>query len=537
MPYGQQTPSALNMNSGGLHLATLAAFAISQPLLDLIRQHPSFLSALRAGPAQILALVLVLSLAIPGLFFALARLGRCLPKQGQRIWLAAWIGLLSSLIVLPIGLHRLKPSTLEGETAILVAACAVGLAVAWGTRQWPAARQFLTFLAPAILIFPTAFLSSSSIHRLILPPPPLELQRIANLPAIPIIIVVFDEFPLTALLGKDHLIDRVRFPNFAALAESSTWYPHATSVEIETVRALPAILTGRTAPLDRKQAATYAEFPNNLFTWLGGTAELRVTETYTNLCPALLCEGPNPGLGPSSSEEFSFGSMMEDLGLVYLHFLLPPSWTHGLPNLEGRWGGFWQGERRSQAEPGSGLTAASGRRWRIQRAETFQDFVDHLQPIDQRARLYFHHSLLPHTPWEYLPDLSRYNDPLSMPGCGQTEPITWHPDPFYSQAAYVRLRLQIQATDRLLGRLMDRLKELEMWDPAIVLITADHGLSFIPGENIRGYFNREALLAELLPIPLFLKTPDQTAGSVDDRLAENLDLLPTMADLLGVPVP
>jgi hypothetical protein len=60
-----------------------------------------------------------------------------------------------------------------------------------------------------------------------------------------VVVVIFDEFPSTSLLGSNHHIDAVRYPNFAALARGSTWFRNATSVSDTTFAAVPSILDGR----------------------------------------------------------------------------------------------------------------------------------------------------------------------------------------------------------------------------------------------------------------------------------------------------
>ena len=41
----------------------------------------------------------------------------------------------------------------------------------------------------------------------------------------------------------------------------------------------------------------------------------------------------------------------------------------------------------------------------------------------------------------------------------------------------------------------------------------------------------------VLPIPLFVKYPGQTTPTVDERDAQSIDLLPTIADTLGLTLP
>ena len=61
---------------------------------------------------------------------------------------------------------------------------------------------------------------------------------------VPIVHVVFDELPLSTLVGADGDIDAKLFPNFARLARASTWYRNATTVNDLTAAAVPAQLTG-----------------------------------------------------------------------------------------------------------------------------------------------------------------------------------------------------------------------------------------------------------------------------------------------------
>ncbi len=62
---------------------------------------------------------------------------------------------------------------------------------------------------------------------------------------VPVVLVVLDEFNITALLDAEGRIDPVRFPNFAALASQSQWFTNAVATYVETAVAVSAILTGR----------------------------------------------------------------------------------------------------------------------------------------------------------------------------------------------------------------------------------------------------------------------------------------------------
>jgi hypothetical protein len=68
------------------------------------------------------------------------------------------------------------------------------------------------------------------------------------------------------------------------------------------------------------------------------------------------------------------------------------------------------------------------------------------------------------------------------------------------------------------------------------VIVADHGVAFHKGENRRKLLPSN--VEDLAPVPLFFKLPGgKDAGKVEDKLVENIDVVPTIADALGVKLP
>ena len=99
--------------------------------------------------------------------------------------------------------------------------------------------------------------------------------------------LVFDEFDANLLMNRRHRIDATRYPNLAALARDSTWYPNATTVNSQTTLAVPALLSGRRPTPDLLPIP--ADYPNNLFTLLADSHDVHATETATEICPERLC--------------------------------------------------------------------------------------------------------------------------------------------------------------------------------------------------------------------------------------------------------
>ena len=144
------------------------------------------------------------------------------------------------------------------------------------------------------------------------------------------------------------------------------------------------------------------------------------------------------------------------------------------------------------------------------------------------------HALLPHGPWIYTPSghRSRPEGPELLPGM-QTVP-GFHDD-YLTRHNEQRYLLQLGFVDRLIGRLVARLKSQGMYDDTLIVVTADHGFAFQVGVPTRRSVT-PSNVEELAPVPLIVKAPRQTRGRVNDGLARTLDVAPTIADVLNLPL-
>jgi hypothetical protein len=152
-----------------------------------------------------------------------------------------------------------------------------------------------------------------------------------------------------------------------------------------------------------------------------------------------------------------------------------------------------------------------------------------------RPTFYFHHSLLPPEPWIYLPSghLSRPagEDPIT----GINTPEGWH-DRGLTDHNHLRHLLQVGYTDLELGLVMRRMKRTGLFDRAVFIVMADHGYSFELNVASRRQVT-ERNIDEIAPVPFFVKLPGQTPGQFYLSLLRNIDGVPTLADLLGIPKP
>ena len=285
-----------------------------------------------------------------------------------------------------------------------------------------------------------------------------------------VVVIVFDEFPADSLLRPDGRIDSVRYPGFGRLARLSNWFPNAFSVQDQTSVAVPAILDGRFPR--RGTRPTFADHPLNLFTLLSSRGyRVDAIEPFSTLCPPTVC--PDSLLGGPGPPPFFLSK-------------------------------------------------------RVMR------FRDALQSIRRTRRplLLFHHQILPHQPWEFLPSGRRYRHDPEPWDRGLSSSFGFH-DVFLTNQNQQRHLLQVGFVDREIDQLLDRLKRVGLLRQALLVVTADHGIGFDVGVSDRRSIS-PGNIAEVAPVPLFVKRPGQSEGRVDRTFVHTVDVVPTIGDLLNL---
>ena len=94
----------------------------------------------------------------------------------------------------------------------------------------------------------------------------------------------------------------------------------------------------------------------------------------------------------------------------------------------------------------------------------------------------------------------------------------------------------IRATDRHVGRFLEYLDELGLRDEVVVAVTSDHGEELGEHSERFAFDHGHSLKDNLLLVPLIINDPTRSwpIKVVPDQV-RTLDVLPTIADLLGVP--
>lgn len=513
------------------HLLALWSFAFAQPLYSKVSENLPFLLSHRIDGAQLIAYALGVLLLPPLLLWAGTGLVALLSRRLALITNYLIFLVLASLVLLPL-------CGAAGLPDVLAIALAVSLALILALlHQTRVLQGLLDFLAVAPVVFVAFFLFIGPASAL------LSSGNEAQAPdenhpdhlETPVVVLLLDELPLQALLDANGQLDSERLPGFARLAETSTWYPRATTVVEATIMAAPVFLSGILPIHGRHQPPLWQNFPENIFDQVSAQRRIRAIENGSRLCRPGRCT-----LGMDTDRDLHalrWKTLAADSLVVWGHITLPASLgRRWLPELGTRWSGF--AVANATAALSTDESGPHQLRWG-QRSSEFAAFLAALGDLGPDT-LYYQHLLLPHAPWIYLPDGRTYDISRSesisgmMPEHANTTGIKhqWWDSEWATVIAEQRFMLQIAYVDSLLQELMERLEESDYFEDLMLIVAADHGGAFTPGTSRRALTLEN--FGEILPIPLFIKYPGQLEGRVDERPAELLDVSPSLRRALGL---
>lgn len=289
---------------------------------------------------------------------------------------------------------------------------------------------------------------------------------------VPVVMVVFDEFPIATLMNRQREVDPELFPNFARIQQDSIWFRNATTPSAFSNRAVPSVLTGL-YPRNQNGASKKR---SSIFNLLGGSYDIRANEDLGSMCPSNACEDES---------------------------------TSAMDGLMKRYGHIFPANQGAK----------------------FLSFLSFIRQVN-KSRFYFMHLVMPHQPWRYLPTGQVY--PQTSPIPGEIESVgkgkEWADDQWLVNQAYQRHLLQTALLDRQMGVLIDRLKNKGIYGRSLLVVTADHGIAYAPGASKRVITKKT--VGHISAVPLFVKPPFLSDGRISDRPVETVDIVPTMADIL-----
>ena len=481
--------------------------AIAQPILDLYGKNPTVFSAAKLSSFEVALFVSIIVLLPAVLATGVDRLTRFFgPKvnESARLWIIAGFSFL-------LGIAVARWVSVDGNVGAfgLGFVFASVLPIAYdkrkAVREW---SRWLSILAVAVAV--SAVLQLQPI--LFQSDGPTSDAVVGN-KDVSVLNIVFDEFPLYSLLSDDGTINSERYPGFAALANESTWYRNNVAESNFTHQAVPAILAS--AVPQQEGGPFLTQYPKNIFTLFAGKTSVGGIEPVTSLCPKSVCKGPDE---VTALFEFSrFRNFMRDAGYVYGQRVLPPLLRRYVPSIEGTWGGFGAVANKFKEQFDLGALSQVDAM-----AIGTQALVD-----DSEQRVQVVHALVPHAPWRITPD--NRVAPLS-PSISTSNPESEDG----VRDTYQTFLYQVAAADNVIVDVMSQLKKSGKWDNTMLVVTADHGISFVPTLPQRHTdFTEKETVGDIYRIPTFIKYPKQTSGVVSDCAMSNLDLLPTIIETTG----
>ncbi|MFL5868511.1 MAG: sulfatase-like hydrolase/transferase [Thermoleophilaceae bacterium] len=500
------------------HLAVLSSFALAQPVFNLLSKNPEFFAARGAPSGDVVSFGIYAVLLPPLIGIALELLVGLVHRRARQALHLLFIAALVALFA-----AQLLKKAIDASDAVLIAGSVVlGVLAALAYARAEVVRSFLNVLSPAPLVFLFIFLVISPVSKVAFAKE-ASARNVGGVSRTNVVVVLFDEFPINSLLDRHGRVDPIRYPHFAELARSSTWFRNAYTVYDSTERAQPAIFDGDLPAKDK--LPTSGDHPHSIFTLLAKTHRLNVSEEATSVCPRELCKDER--LDESYYDRMK--SMFDDLGLVWLHVVSPPHIEDQLTSVSENWGNFG-GDAGGGGGGAPGDEPNTRSNLNRNRNKRFADWVSKIQNRPRPA-LDFKHTLMPHVPWQYLPDARQYRRTAADPIAGLSSEA--YNDPTQVDSLYQRHLLQAGFADYELGELLRHLKRIGLYDKSLIVVAADHGVAFDLHKRDRRTLTRQNA-EEIGPIPFFLKAPDQRKGRIDDALAESIDILPTIFDVLNV---
>jgi hypothetical protein len=476
-----------------VELVAAAGFAVTIPMLNLLAANAGIFVSRRASTLDVLVVALVALLVLPAVAWAVeVTVGLVLPAA--RRWVHA------ALIGLGVGVWALqfvKSAFGAGPAVMITVAVVVGLGAAALRIRSTTFAAFVLVLAVAPVFVTIWFVALSPAHRAVSSSSvSASGVRIANPHRV--VLLTLDELPIGSLLDGTGHVDAELFPNLAALERTSTSYRNMSTVAPYTELAIPAILTGQYPTAGKLPVV--ADHPDSIFRLLSGTYRVNAHDDITSLCSTGTC--PTTAVGGGHRSRIR-GILDQGTTLWRNSVALHPA--------------------KSSYAPPIGIPdpAIESRR-----------FVSSLTKGD-RPTFDYGHVMLPHQPFRYFSTF-QFHRPLVETVFDTANFPAWNGEGDAAIAREMHL-LQLQAADTIVGQVRARLEKIGAWDDAIVVITADHGITFRPDEAARTVSDANA--ADILFPPLFIKAPGQTTGAVDDHPMRTIDILPTIAEMLGAKIP
>ncbi len=474
------------------------AIAIARPLFVVIASGPEAMTSYGLRRLDVIALIVLVVLIGPlmiSLFELLLR--RLAGEQPRRVFHGLAIGALLSIVIWDWMTNHDHTGAIRDLVPLL---CAFGFA--WFFVRFELVRNFVLIFSVATPVVILSFVTSYPIWSTVGPHESSQAAQQTDSKT-PVVMVVFDELPLASLENRQGRIDARHFPTFGEVARTSTWYPGMKGVGDQTTIAVPAMLTGQdpASPDDPAKPTPpgLPDYPNSLCSILDRAGyEVRSYEPVTDLC----------------ARSYDFGTRLSGV-LGRANQWVDPGFTVNPGYFRDMLVSWFTGHfKRPYNEYESDRSLAVG------------DFVGRMTDDDRSISVL--HIALPHIRWMFQPDGTTYENLRPADDDQLGTPLTRGENERDMQMHL----LQLAFADQQLKRVVDRMKELGIWQKSLFVVTADHGTGFQAGGSRRliNFVNA----GWILPVPLLIKEPGQDHSRVVNGSVDSRDITPTVLAQLGL---
>jgi hypothetical protein len=498
----------------------LATIAITQPIFDLYGKNLPIFASAKISKYELAFFICLVAIVPFATALVIETIAWFVNKRLGKLVHEFFIFLFGAIF----GLALVSQIGISYDAIAYALSLAIGMSIVWGLRRLEVMRTFVMYLSGLAPLLTVIFVLQVQPVFAEISPTMKTVAAPEGKP--PVVLIVFDESPLFALLDKDGKINPERFPGFAKLVSLSTWHRNATAVSQQTIQAVPAIFTSRVPK--KGDLPFLSDHPDNVFTMLESSYPINGYESVTSLCPRNLCSTAS-AIDLERLYLPRLKSFLNDALVVFGHRMLPSNARRSLPSTGQTWGGFADA---GAAEGGDAEHEAADAKFLRNAGSFYQlrmwnDAMNRMMTMPSPSASIIHFTV-PHRPWSFTPDLHKYYGPRFL---GDLNPATGDlPKDYYQRYLY-----QLTAVDRLVDAMITRMQAAGLWEKSLVMITADHGISFEPGLEQRATdFSNPGQVTDLYTIPMFIKMPFQKTGTVDDCAVTNLDLLPTLLEVTGV---
>lgn len=342
------------------------------------------------------------------------------------------------------------------------------------------------------------------------------------------------------------ITDTFRYDNLASDAKRTVQTPHLDSFSASRAASIDGFYTGSFPTIPHRTDLTSGRLGWGRYGWQpiykSGPNHMPELLRESGYVSQLICDCPhlfNAGFQHGFDAAFQERGQEGDKYLLHLNdpieIAMPHEKTRLYPSFQGhplvdlhRWINRYP---KCEEDTFAAKTARTAVRWLEEnyKAGPFFLWVDFFDP---------------HEPWdppEYLvrkydPDYTGH--PMLHPNYGRSSDYT----PEELRNLWAHYAAESEIVDRHIGRILQKIDDLGLWDDSIVVVTADHGTSLGEHErtgksNINDGDNRFwPIYPEVGHIPFLIAGPEIPKGKRINLIAQPIDILPTLCELAGVSV-